>query len=155
MILRKRKISLDLVHINQLCIPVFHDWHHSKVSNYDWILTLGDTPVQIIKAYVVRWVLPRSIAACKMAGHTCFYFYMNHLSFFWLPQNKALLLKGLESEFAQLVGHSISAGKITLPPIPNVVLKIQNCVPLNPQGLPKLPSAYSKTRPYSYSDSCC
>ncbi|WP_299694085.1 HDOD domain-containing protein [uncultured Vibrio sp.] len=51
---------------------------------------------------------------------------MNHLSFFWLPQNKALLLKGLESEFTQLVEHSISTGRIKLPPIPTVVLKIQN-----------------------------
>lgn len=64
-----------------------------------------------------------------------FTFYMNHLSFFWLPQNKALLLKGLESEFAQLVGHSISAGKITLPPIPNVVLKIQKLCTLESTGI--------------------
>jgi HD-like signal output (HDOD) protein len=50
---------------------------------------------------------------------------MNHLSFYWLPENKHLLIQGLESEFAQLVKFSISTGKIALPPIPDVVLKIQ------------------------------
>ncbi|WP_165310979.1 HDOD domain-containing protein [Vibrio ziniensis] len=50
---------------------------------------------------------------------------MNHLSFYWLPDNKQLLIKGVESEFAKLVETSISTGKITLPPIPDVVLKIQ------------------------------
>lgn len=50
---------------------------------------------------------------------------MNHLSFFWLPENRHKLIEGLESEFAQLVNNSISTGKISLPPIPEVVLKIQ------------------------------
>lgn len=50
---------------------------------------------------------------------------MEHLSFFWLPNNKDKLLKALESEFAQLVEQSISLGKISFPPIPNAVLKIQ------------------------------
>ena len=50
---------------------------------------------------------------------------MEHLSFFWLPNNKDKLLKALESEFAQLVEQSITIGKISLPPIPDVVLKIQ------------------------------
>ncbi|MDV7104284.1 HDOD domain-containing protein [Vibrio sp. TH_r3] len=50
---------------------------------------------------------------------------MNHLSFFWLPENEEALFEGLESEFAQLVEQSIKSGKITLPPIPEVVLKIQ------------------------------
>ena len=50
---------------------------------------------------------------------------MNHLSFYWLPENKTALMEGLESEFAQLVELSIIAGKISLPPIPDVVLKIQ------------------------------
>ncbi len=50
---------------------------------------------------------------------------MNHLSFYWLPDNKQALIQGVESEFAELVELSISTGKITLPPIPNVVLKIQ------------------------------
>lgn len=51
--------------------------------------------------------------------------YMNHLSFFWLSENRQELLESLESEFAQLVEQSISTGRITLPPIPDVVLKIQ------------------------------
>ena len=50
---------------------------------------------------------------------------MEHLSFFWLPNNKDKLIKALESEFAQLVEQSISTGKISLPPISDVVLKIQ------------------------------
>ena len=50
---------------------------------------------------------------------------MNHLSFFWLPENEELLIKGIESEFNALVEHAIASGKITLPPIPEVVLKIQ------------------------------
>ncbi|MGC9423084.1 MULTISPECIES: HDOD domain-containing protein [Vibrio] len=50
---------------------------------------------------------------------------MNHLSFYWLPENKQQLIQGLESEFAQLVELSISTGQISLPPIPDVVIKIQ------------------------------
>ncbi|AUI85856.1 histidine kinase [Vibrio azureus] len=50
---------------------------------------------------------------------------MEHLSFFWLTSNKDDLIKALESEFAKLVKQSISLGKITLPPIPDVVLRIQ------------------------------
>lgn len=50
---------------------------------------------------------------------------MEHLSFFWLPNNKDMLVQALESEFAQLVEQSLSTGKIALPPIPDVVLKIQ------------------------------
>ncbi|HGF7228751.1 HDOD domain-containing protein [Vibrio cholerae] len=50
---------------------------------------------------------------------------MSHLSFYWLPETKHKLIQGLESEFAQLVELSISTGKISLPPIPDVVLKIQ------------------------------
>ncbi|EKO3929624.1 HDOD domain-containing protein [Vibrio fluvialis] len=50
---------------------------------------------------------------------------MNHLAFYWLPENRHKLIEGLESEFAQLVKSSISSGKISLPPIPDVVLKIQ------------------------------
>ncbi|MEF1193565.1 histidine kinase, partial [Vibrio parahaemolyticus] len=41
---------------------------------------------------------------------------MEHLSFFWLPNNKDKLIQALESEFAQLVEQSISTGKISLPP---------------------------------------
>ncbi|AIW18448.1 HDOD domain-containing protein [Vibrio coralliilyticus] len=50
---------------------------------------------------------------------------MNHLSFYWLPENNELLVKGIESEFSTLVEHAINSGKITLPPISDVVLKIQ------------------------------
>ncbi|EIO3983264.1 HDOD domain-containing protein [Vibrio vulnificus] len=50
---------------------------------------------------------------------------MEHLSFFWLPNNKDLLIQALETEFAQLVEQSLATGKVTLPPIPDVVLKIQ------------------------------
>ncbi|WP_237363547.1 HDOD domain-containing protein [Vibrio marisflavi] len=50
---------------------------------------------------------------------------MNHLSFYWLPDNRELLIQGIEGEFAQLVERSIGTGKVTLPPIPDVVLKIQ------------------------------
>ncbi|WCE30950.1 HDOD domain-containing protein [Vibrio sp. SCSIO 43137] len=50
---------------------------------------------------------------------------MNHLSFFWLSENRQELVESLESEFAQLVEQSIASGRITLPPIPDVVLKIQ------------------------------
>lgn len=50
---------------------------------------------------------------------------MNHLSFYWLPDHHQMLIQGLESEFSQLVEQSLSTGKISLPPIPDVVLKIQ------------------------------
>ncbi|NVD06912.1 HDOD domain-containing protein [Vibrio sp. JPW-9-11-11] len=50
---------------------------------------------------------------------------MNHLSFYWLPENGELLLKGIESEFSGLIENSIKNRKISLPPIPEVVLKIQ------------------------------
>ncbi|MCK6261891.1 HDOD domain-containing protein [Vibrio sp. ZSDE26] len=51
---------------------------------------------------------------------------MNHLSFYWLPDNKEALLKSIESEFSDLIAHSVSTGKITLPPISEVVLRIQS-----------------------------
>lgn len=50
---------------------------------------------------------------------------MNHLSFYWLPENQQLFIESLETEFADLVEQSINTGKITLPPISEVVLKIQ------------------------------
>lgn len=50
---------------------------------------------------------------------------MNHLSFYWLPENQQLFIKSLETEFADLVEQSINTGKISLPPISEVVLKIQ------------------------------
>lgn len=50
---------------------------------------------------------------------------MNHLSFFWLPENQNAVMESLETEFSQLVEQSIQTGIISLPPIPAVVLKIQ------------------------------
>ncbi|WP_162046482.1 HDOD domain-containing protein [Vibrio taketomensis] len=50
---------------------------------------------------------------------------MTHLSFYWLPENRALIEKSIESEFASYLESSIESGKITLPPIPEVVTKIQ------------------------------
>jgi HD-like signal output (HDOD) protein len=50
---------------------------------------------------------------------------MNHVSFFWLPTDQQELLKAVETEFAQMVEVSIQHGKIELPPIPHVVLEIQ------------------------------
>ncbi|QXO19008.1 MULTISPECIES: HDOD domain-containing protein [Vibrio] len=60
---------------------------------------------------------------------------MNHLSFFWLPENRHKLIEGLESEFAQMVKNSISTGKISLPPIPEVVVKIQKLCTLESTGI--------------------
>ncbi|NLS11375.1 HDOD domain-containing protein [Vibrio sp. SM6] len=50
---------------------------------------------------------------------------MEHLSFYWLPTNRTALLSALESEFSRLVERSVTAGNVSLPPIPDVVLKIQ------------------------------
>ena len=63
---------------------------------------------------------------------------MNHLSFYWLPENKKLLLEGLESEFAHLVEQSVNMGKIDLPPIPDVVLKIQQLCTHEGTGIPEV-----------------
>lgn len=50
---------------------------------------------------------------------------MTHLSFYWLPENREMIEKAIETEFASFLENSIDSGKITLPPIPEVVLKIQ------------------------------
>ncbi len=50
---------------------------------------------------------------------------MNHVSFFWLPQNKQALFQSIENEFTQFLDASINNGKFLLPPIPAVVLDIQ------------------------------
>jgi len=50
---------------------------------------------------------------------------MTHLSFYWLPNNQDLIIQSLESEFANFLESSIESGKINLPPISEVVLKIQ------------------------------
>ncbi len=36
---------------------------------------------------------------------------MNHLSFYWLPDNQQLFIESLETEFAELVEQSINTGK--------------------------------------------
>lgn len=51
---------------------------------------------------------------------------MSHLSFFWIPERRHQLISALESEFAHLVTASINAGRLTLPPISDSVLKIQS-----------------------------
>ncbi|EGU48062.1 hypothetical protein VII00023_17534 [Vibrio ichthyoenteri ATCC 700023] len=56
---------------------------------------------------------------------------MNHLSFYWLPENRELIEKGIESEFTHFLENSIDSGKITLPPIPEVVLNIQRLCSLD------------------------
>lgn len=61
---------------------------------------------------------------------------MNHLSFFWLSDNRQDLIESLESEFAQLVEQSISTGRIALPPIPDVVIKIQQLCVREETGVP-------------------
>ncbi|WED23001.1 HDOD domain-containing protein [Vibrio sp. JC009] len=63
---------------------------------------------------------------------------MNHLSFYWLPGNKNQLIEALESEFAVLVEQSIQTGKISLPPIPEVVLKIQRLCAEEGTGIPDI-----------------
>ncbi|MDG3087959.1 HDOD domain-containing protein [Vibrio hannami] len=63
---------------------------------------------------------------------------MNHLSFYWLPDNKDKLIESLESEFAFLVEQSIQTGKISLPPIPEVVIKIQRLCASEDAGIPDI-----------------
>ncbi|MCG9787223.1 HDOD domain-containing protein [Vibrio barjaei] len=60
---------------------------------------------------------------------------MNHLSFYWLPDNQQLFIESLETEFAELVEQSINTGKISLPPISEVVLKIQKLCTLESTGI--------------------
>ncbi|MFA0085682.1 HDOD domain-containing protein [Vibrio sp. 10N.261.51.F12] len=60
---------------------------------------------------------------------------MNHLSFYWLPDNQQLLIESLETEFAELVEQSINTGKISLPPISEVVLRIQKLCTLESTGI--------------------
>ncbi|MGR5488306.1 HDOD domain-containing protein, partial [Vibrio alfacsensis] len=58
-----------------------------------------------------------------------------HLSFYWLPDNQQLFIESLETEFAELVEQSINTGKISLPPISEVVLKIQKLCSLESTGI--------------------
>ncbi|MGX9415875.1 HDOD domain-containing protein [Vibrio sp. RC27] len=50
---------------------------------------------------------------------------MNHVSFFWLPENKQAVYQSVENEFSHFLNTSINNGKFILPPIPSVVLDIQ------------------------------
>ncbi|MGV2987136.1 HDOD domain-containing protein [Vibrio sp. E150_011] len=63
---------------------------------------------------------------------------MNHLSFYWLPDNQQLLIESLETEFAELVEQSINTGKISLPPISEVVLRIQKLCTLESTGISEI-----------------
>ncbi|WP_305842040.1 HDOD domain-containing protein [Photobacterium leiognathi] len=49
---------------------------------------------------------------------------MSHLSFFWLKHSRDHQVKALESEFCNLVKQSAQQNKLTLPPIPNVLIKL-------------------------------
>ncbi|MCE0492752.1 HDOD domain-containing protein [Vibrio salinus] len=50
---------------------------------------------------------------------------MDHVSFFWTPNQQNDMLSAVERDFCQMVDESIANGKIVLPPIPAVVLEIQ------------------------------
>ncbi len=50
---------------------------------------------------------------------------MEHQSFIEIPATKERLIEKLESEFTTLVEQSIASGNISLPPLPDVVVKIQ------------------------------
>lgn len=63
---------------------------------------------------------------------------MNHLSFYWLPDNQQGLIESLETEFAELVEQSINTGKISLPPISEVVLRIQKLCTLESTGISEI-----------------
>ncbi len=52
-------------------------------------------------------------------------FQMTHVSFFWLKPENDKIVKGLESEFCGLVQNAIKQDKLTLPPIPNVLIRLQ------------------------------
>ncbi|ARR49667.1 HDOD domain-containing protein [Photobacterium damselae subsp. damselae] len=50
---------------------------------------------------------------------------MSHLSFFWLNPEHNKLIKGIESEFCNLVKTSIRNNQLTLPQIPTVLTRLQ------------------------------
>lgn len=50
---------------------------------------------------------------------------MNHLSFYWLADNHQALMQSLKSEFSELVEQSLKTGRISLPPLPAAVARIQ------------------------------
>ncbi|ELR64965.1 Putative signal transduction protein [Photobacterium marinum] len=50
---------------------------------------------------------------------------MAHVSFFWLKPENDKIIKGLESEFCSLVKDAVKQNRLTLPPIPDVLSKLQ------------------------------
>ena len=49
---------------------------------------------------------------------------MAHVSFFWLKPENDKIIKGLESEFCSLVKNAVRQNRLTLPPIPDVLVKL-------------------------------
>ncbi|MCW8330801.1 HDOD domain-containing protein [Photobacterium sp. SDRW27] len=49
---------------------------------------------------------------------------MAHVSFFWLKPENEKIVKGLESEFCSLVKDAVKQNRLTLPPIPDVLVKL-------------------------------
>ncbi|OLQ74901.1 histidine kinase [Photobacterium proteolyticum] len=49
---------------------------------------------------------------------------MAHVSFFWLKPENDKIVKGLESEFCSLVKDAVRQNRLTLPPIPDVLVKL-------------------------------
>lgn len=49
---------------------------------------------------------------------------MAHVSFFWLKPENDKIVKGLESEFCSLVKDAVKQNRLTLPPIPDVLVKL-------------------------------
>lgn len=50
---------------------------------------------------------------------------MAHVSFFWLKPENDKIVKGLQSEFCALVKDAIARNRLTLPPIPEVLARLQ------------------------------
>ncbi|KXF81713.1 HDOD domain-containing protein [Enterovibrio coralii] len=50
---------------------------------------------------------------------------MDHLSLFWVSPDRNMHLKAIESDFFQRIYRSIKNGTLALPPIPDVVVKLQ------------------------------
>lgn len=50
---------------------------------------------------------------------------MAHVSFFWLKPENDKIIKGLESEFCALVKTAVKQNRLSLPPIPSVLVKLQ------------------------------
>ncbi|WP_394210048.1 HDOD domain-containing protein [Enterovibrio calviensis] len=50
---------------------------------------------------------------------------MDHLSLFWVTPNREKYLKAIETDFFQRIYRSLKDGTLSLPPIPDVVVKLQ------------------------------